>query len=101
MIDRRVYFYRDGHELTGLSANGGVLVGFGRVVGHVRRAMVFEHVTVEHCGRTVRLSEQELGGPVTVKVWAPGGVQSEWAGIASVSSLAVNAKRRSAELATA
>ncbi len=89
----RVYFFRDGIELTCHFANGLPLMGFGCFTGKVGNVLCFDSVVV----RTTRdqdLTETHFDGkPVMVKVWSPE-TKAAWFAVASVSTVdRVNAQQ--------
>ncbi len=68
----RVYFIRDGRELTDHPANGKPFDSFGIPIGVIGTCPVFSEVVITG-GWTggSRLTEADFGGPVTVKIWRP------------------------------
>lgn len=87
----RVYFFRNGIELTGHEMNRRCFESFGIPTGKIRNANCFASLVV----RTTRdetLTEADFDGPVSVKVWSPE-QPANWFGLASAESVkAANAK---------
>lgn len=88
----RVYFYRDGQEITGSRFNGMALAAWGLHSGRIGKATCFESVNVgDEYGRTFALTERDFDGPVSVKVWEPG-AKPAWFGLAAVESIEQHAE---------
>lgn len=88
----RVYFFRDGRELTEHPANGCPMLGVGVFSGRLGSAVCFSSVTV----RTTlddTVTERDFDGPVSFKIWAPG-TKPVWFGLGSVESVETDAQRR-------
>ncbi|MEM9587718.1 MAG: hypothetical protein AAGA03_10605 [Planctomycetota bacterium] len=79
----RVYFFRDGNELNHHPANGSPFHSFGLPTGMLGAAMCFEFVNVKNeAGNDRLISQQDFGGPVSIKVWRPD-QPPQWFGLAN------------------
>ena len=76
MASSKIYFYRNGVELTDHPANGMDYTGCGPFIAEIGKHRVHRSVFVgKGYGRnysTYIVNECDFDGPVMVKVWAPG-----------------------------
>lgn len=97
-IQPRVYFYRDGRELTNHPLNGKMHVGFGVFAGVIRKLPCFTSVIVRGT-RDEELTEADFDGrPVMVKVWQPGR-RVTWFAVASPETVARRSSKAEATAA--
>lgn len=95
---RRVYFHQGGKEL--LTRAGMLFSGFGEFAGRHNGAVCFTSVTVANDrGYETTITERDLGGPFSVKLWAPE-ERPEWFGVADYETIArVNDRHQSPQAA--
>ncbi len=80
MQNVRVYFYRNGREITNVTGGASQLLHFGVPTGQISRWSCFESVTI--AGTIPRtLTQDDFAGPVSVKVWRPGS-KPQWFALA-------------------
>lgn len=97
----KVYFFRDGIELSDHAYNGADLLSFGVPSGVAGSLFCFDSVDVARGPNdSTTLGSLAFGGPVTMKVWTPNG-KPQFFGLADEQDVARHRQaacsRRSAE----
>jgi hypothetical protein len=94
----RIYLYRHCVEQKLHPQNGCPCLGFGIPVGRIGEYPAFSSVVVRTSFNQT-LTEDDLGGPMMVKVWSPES-PAQWFAVAHVETIErVNAERKAARKA--